>query len=258
MLIIKFLPSLNGELLTLLIQNELYKYTNKYIYHINIDNIDYNLYYDDINLEINPSFTAHRIMESLQLNTNEFIQYLEQNSHSKEIINLLKKTNKYPKAMLPSKKLDKYMWIFLFEDDKLLASITLSPIIQIYSDVRKENINIVYVTDINSYVSNKGYCKIICNELMKFLNEWKVDIIYIMNAGGIYGGKCYLHSFLHQKNSFNYIGIGNDHLNITFSNKDDEIDVEDTISEMLLFFNDMNLMTIKMIKTIISMEHFDI
>jgi len=67
---------------------------------------------------------------------------------------------------------------------------------------------------------SKGYCKIICSQLMTILREWNVDVLRLESVGGISGNKCYIRSFL--ISGYNYVHIINDDMKLIMNREEGE------------------------------------
>jgi len=198
----------------LVIQNNLYNLVTKFVYKININKKDYILYnYNTDNL-IRPFIVSHKLMVELKISDDDkFLQYIKEHCYNfTSINNYLLKNNKVA-SLSPKQDVENYMWGFLIEKDKIIASI-------ITDYINNKTLHIQYI---NSYQENKGNCKLICSYLMSKLREWNIDNLRLESVGGISGNKCYIRSFLLSQNGYNYVYISNDEIKLIMNKKEGEI-----------------------------------
>ena len=212
----------------LVIKNNLYHLVTKFVYKITISTTistnsstnssikDYTLFNYDTDSLLRPIITSHILMRQLNITDDEiFLNYIKENCYEfSSIDNYLLKNTKVA-SFSPKQDVENYMWFFLMDGDKIIASIITD---YITTDLLgNKTLHIQYI---NSYEKSKGYCKIICSQLMTILREWNVDVLRLESVGGISGNKCYIRSFL--ISGYNYVHIINDDMKLIMNREEGE------------------------------------
>lgn len=171
------------------VKYKLYRPIERTYLDVNIDNKIYKFYINENN-SLAPLYYIKKLENILNITKDEIITYVLNNGirYNKEIL------IQNGVGIIPIDPYD-YMWIFYIDEDKLLASMSIKML----------KFDTLYLNSVNVYDQGKGYCGVICNELMKLCRNKKISCLIMDSIGGIASNRCYLNSFL--INGYNYVSM---------------------------------------------------
>ena len=164
-------------------------------YTLNVKGRIFNLTYDPYKDLLSPLESIYIIRNLLGLNNDkEFREYL--GTHANYSIE-----NKLVDFEKPLPELNYYNAIlfFLLINDEIVS----------YAYVTYYNYGSItfYINYVKSFIERKGYCRIICGEILKEARRMGSQSIKLASEGGLAGHKCYINSFLLSPNGYDSVSI---------------------------------------------------